>query len=339
MNYKEFMTNLINDNVSGVYLFDSKEEFLNDTIIEEVRSKISIIDFNLIEIKGSKDIETIKNSYETYPVMEDKKYIIWRNIDLSKNSIKEYDGILDGLIKDVKDFPPYATLLIFSDNSPFKGKFYKSIDKNGTIVRIDRLNQRELESFIGKRFVRSGKKIQRSLVTEIVERFSYINKQSELDLYEVVNTVDKIISNSSEEIVKREDVLNQSDQILNLNIFNITDAISSKNSREASKVYFQMVRSNEDLFMIYHMIIRQIRNLIGVKSLYLNGFNDSFIMKNIGIGSFELKKLKNFSRNFSLNELFDIHSRLFDMEYRQKSVDFNMRMEILLLINIITNNI
>ena len=78
MNYKEFMTNLINDNVSGVYLFDSKEEFLNDTIIEEVRSKISIIDFNLIEIKGSKDIETIKNSYETYPVMEDKKYIIWR---------------------------------------------------------------------------------------------------------------------------------------------------------------------------------------------------------------------------------------------------------------------
>ena len=62
-------------------------------------------------------------------------------------------------------------------------------------------------------------------------------------------------------------------------------------------------------------------------------------MKNIGIGSFELKKLKSFSKNFSLNELFDIHSRLFDMEYRQKSSDFNMEMEILLLINMITNNI
>ena len=339
MNYKEFMTNLINDKVSGVYLFDSKEEFLNDTIIEEVRSKISIVDFNLVEIKGSKDIETIKNSYETYPVMEDKKYIIWRNIDLSKNSIKEYDSILNGLIKDIKNFPSYANLLIFSDNSPFKGKFYKAIDKYGTIVKIDRLDQRELESFIGKRFIRNGKKIQRSLVTEIVERFSYINKQSDLDLYEVVNTVDKIIANSSEEIVKREDVSSQLDEILNLNIFNLTDAISKKNSLEASKVYLQILRSNEDPFMIYHMIIRQVRNLIGVKSLYINGFNDSFIMKNIGIGSFELKKLKSFSKNFSLNELFDIHSRLFDMEYRQKSSDFNMEMEILLLINMITNNI
>ncbi|WP_297281434.1 DNA polymerase III subunit delta [uncultured Anaerococcus sp.] len=336
MNYKEFMTDLINNKVSGIYLFDSKEEFLNDTIIEEAKSKVSIADFNLIEIKGSKDIEILKNSYETYPVMEDKKYIIWKNIDLSKNSIKEYESVLDDLSKDIKDFPDYAILLIFSDNPPFKGKFYKKIDKNGSIVNIDRLNQKELESFIGKRFVRNGKKIPKSLVKDIVQRFSYVNKDSEIDLYEVVNTVDKIIANSGDEIVKVEDVSNQLDEILNLNIFNLTDAISAKKSKQATEVYLQMLKANEDLFMIYHMIIRQIRNLIGVKSLYTNGFNDSFMMKNIGIGNFELKKLKNFSKNFSLNELFDIHSRLFDMEYRQKSVDFDMEIELILLINLIT---
>ena len=80
------------------------------------------------------------------------------------------------------------------------------------------------------------------------------------------------------------------------------------------------------------MVIRQIRNLIGVKSLYINGYNDSFMMKSLGIGSYELKKLKSFSRNFSLTELFDIHSRIFDMEYRQKSVDFDMELELLLLL-------
>jgi len=30
--------------------------------------------------------------------------------------------------------------------------------------------------------------------------------------------------------------------------------------------------------------------------------------------------------------LFDIHSRIFDMEYRQKSVDFDMELELLLLL-------
>lgn len=332
MNFKEFMNLLIDDKLKGVYLFDSKEEFLNDTIIEEVRNKVNVPDFNLVEIKGSKDVETIKNSYETYPVMEDKKYIIWRNIDLSKKSIKEYESTLNVLAEDFKEFPDFATLLIFSDNPPFKGKFYKAVNKTGTVVEINRLNQRELESFIGKRFVRNGKKIQKSLVTEIVNRFSYLSKDSEIDLYEIVNVVDKIIASSSDDIVKAKDVFDQLDEVLNINIFNLTDAMSSKNSKDSIDIYLKMARANEDLFMIYHMIIRQIRNLIGVKSLYLNGYNDTFMMKNLGIGSYELKKVKGFSRNFSLEELFDIHSRIFDMEYRQKSVDFDMELELLLLL-------
>ena len=332
MNFKEFMNLLIDDKLKGVYLFDSKEEFLNDTIIEEVKNKVSVPDFNFVEIKGSKDVETIKNSYETYPVMEDKKYIIWRNIDLAKNSIKEYEGTLNVLAEDFKEFPDFATLLIFSDNPPFKGKFYKAVNKVGTVVEISRLNQRELESFIGKRFVRNGKKIQKSLVTEIVNRFSYLSKDSEIDLYEIVNVVDKIIASSDDEIVKAQDVFDQLDEVLNINIFNLTDAMSSKNSRDTIDIYLKMVKSNEDLFMIFHMVIRQIRNLIGVKSLYLNGYNDSFMMKNLGIGAYELKKLKSFSRNFSLTELFDIHRRIFDMEYRQKSVDFDIEIELLLLL-------
>ncbi|MDU5535007.1 MAG: DNA polymerase III subunit delta [Anaerococcus sp.] len=332
MNFKEFMNLLIDDKLKGVYLFDSKEEFLNDTILEEVRNKVNIPDFNLVEIKGNTNIETIKNSYETYPVMDEKKYIIWRNIDISKKSIKEYENTLNILADDFKEFPEFALLLIFSDNPPFKGKFYKSVAKNGKIVEINRLNQKELESFIGKRFVRNGKKIQKSLVREIVSRFSYLSKDSEIDLYEIVNVVDKIIASSSNEIVNSQDVFDHLDEVLNINIFNLTDSMSSKNPKDTVETFLKMTRANEDIFMIYHMVIRQIRNLIGVKSLYINGYNDSFMMKSLGIGSYELKKLKSFSRNFSLTELFDIHSRIFDMEYRQKSVDFDMELELLLLL-------
>lgn len=332
MNFKEFMNLLIDDKLKGVYLFDSKEEFLNDTIIEEVRNKVNIPDFNLVEIKGNTNIETIKNSYETYPVMDEKKYIIWRNIDISKKSIKEYENTLNILADDFKEFPEFALLLIFSDNPPFKGKFYKSVATNGKIVEINRLNQKELESFIGKRFVRNGKKIQKSLVREIVSRFSYLSKDSEIDLYEIVNVVDKIIASSSNEIVNSQDVFDHLDEVLNINIFNLTDSMSSKNPKDTVETFLKMTRANEDIFMIYHMVIRQIRNLIGVKSLYINGYNDSFMMKSLGIGSYELKKLKSFSRNFSLTELFDIHSRIFDMEYRQKSVDFDMELELLLLL-------
>lgn len=335
MNYKEFMENLIEDKAKGIYLFDSKEDYLNTTIIDLAKKKVSFADFNLIELKGNVDVEAMKNAYETYPVMEDRKYIIWKDIDLSKNSLKEYEDLLTNLTGDIKKFPEYTTFLIFSDSSPFKGKFYKEVKKYGNIVTIDRLNKSELENFIGKRFVKAGKKIKKSMLAEIVQRFSYLDRDSDLDLFDIVNTVDKIIASSEDEIVKEKDVYDQLDQILNLNIFNLTDAISRKDLKLASTTYLNMVKRDEDLFMIFHMIIRQFRNIIGIKTLVINNKNDAYIMKSIGISPYELRKVRGFINNFTYEELFDIHSRLFDMEVRQKSTDFDMKMELLLLIQMI----
>lgn len=332
MKYIDFFKNFSGLKTSGIYLFDSKEEYLNTTIIEEAERLIKIKDFNLIKIKGETDFDTIKNSYETYPVMEDRKIIIWQNIDLSKDGVKNYKEILDKLGEDAKDFPPYASFLIFSDTKPFKGKFYKEIAKNGTIVEIDRLNNNELRSFIGRRFIKNNKKISNAYIDEIINRFSYLSYNSEIDLFEIVNSVDKIISNSNDEIIKKEDIDDQLDQVLNLNIFNLTDAIASKNIKEALKTLLLMEKSGEDLFMIYHMLIRQFRILTAVKSLTEANFNDSFIMKASQIGSFELRKAKANIRNYSLDELIDINERLMDMEIRSKSEAFDMKDELMKLI-------
>lgn len=54
MNYIEFMKKFLDKDISGVYLFDSEEEFLTDSIIEEAKNQVSIPDFNFIDLKGGR---------------------------------------------------------------------------------------------------------------------------------------------------------------------------------------------------------------------------------------------------------------------------------------------
>ena len=252
MNYKEFMTDLLKKNTRGIYLIDSKEEYLKETIIDQAKDMISFPDFNYIDIKGKKSLEEIKTAMDTYPIMEDKKVLIWRNIDLSKNSIKEYDDICKLLIDDAKNIPEFLTLIVIAEDNVFKGKFYKTIKEYGNIVEIDRLNNNELVSFIGKRFVKNKKKIKKSYINEIIDRFSYLNKNSQIDLYEVINTVDKIIANSDKIEVSIEDVHDQLDKILDLNIFNLTDALSVRDSKSAMNTYLYMAKDMDEIFKIFH---------------------------------------------------------------------------------------
>ncbi|MDO5047262.1 MAG: DNA polymerase III subunit delta [Anaerococcus sp.] len=330
MNYIEFMNNI--DKARGVYLIDSKEDFLSDTIIKASKDLVNIKDFNLTELRGEDDYEKIKTSLETYPVMEDLRVLILKDIDLSKKEIKNYSHILDRLIEDIKDIPSYSLFLIFSTKAPFKGKFYKKVKEYGHIVEIEKLNRKELMSFIGRRFLSSKKRISKALISDIIDRFSYLSKGSDLSLYDLVNTIDKIIANTDKEVIEKEDVEDQLRKILNLNIFNLTDALSSKDTKKALETYLYMKNDGEDIFMIYYMIIRQVRNLLGIKLLTDKGFNDSSIRKYLGLSPFELKKDRGFVRNFTSKELFTIHQRLYKMDLRQKSGDFDMDRELIILI-------
>ena len=332
MNYKEFMTELFNKNSKGIYLIDSKEEYLKETIIDQAKDLISFPDFNYIEIKGKKSLEDIKTAMDTYPIMEDKKVVIWRNIDLSKNNIKDYEEICNLIIDDIENLADFLTFIIISDGSAFKGKFYKAIKKGGNIVEIDRLNNNELVSFIGKRFVKNNKKIKKSYINEIIDRFSYLNKNSQIDLYEVVNTVDKIIANSDKSEVLLEDVHDQLDQVLDLNIFNLTDALSKRDTKTAMNTYLFMAKDIDEIFKIFYMLVRHIRNLIGIKILSKDSYNDSFMQKSLGISNFELRKDKSFIGNFTLDELFDLQDFLYTCDLKQKSEDFDMNLNMLIFI-------
>ena len=106
MNYKEFMTELFSKKSKGIYLIDSKEEYLKETIIDQAKDLISFPDFNYIEIKGKKSLEDIKTAIDTYPdvykrqvcmdVAEDMmKYMISFVLENCKDEIEFFNERVD----------------------------------------------------------------------------------------------------------------------------------------------------------------------------------------------------------------------------------------------------
>ncbi|MDO4661667.1 MAG: DNA polymerase III subunit delta [Tissierellia bacterium] len=331
MNYLEFMNALSKNDLTGVYLIECKEDYLKDNIIYNLKDILNLPDFNFTIFKGKIDYENLKTSIETFPVMDEKRYIVWEDIDLSKNRIKEYKAI-EEFEKSIKDVPSYTALFIFADDKIFKGSFYKKVKEYHNIVEIGKLNNSELRSFIGKRFVRNKKKISKKLIDEIIDRFSYLSKDSSISLYDVVNTIDKIISNSSDTIVKEEDVRDQLDKIVNLNIFNLTDALSERDITKAMKSYNLLISQNEDIYMIYHMILRHVRNLISIKATEIYRSNLNYCLKITKLSKFEYNKLLSYERNFTTKELIDIHTYIYNMDRNMKSTNFDMELNMQLLI-------
>ncbi|MCI5840016.1 MAG: DNA polymerase III subunit delta [Peptoniphilaceae bacterium] len=325
MNYIDVIEKLSEKNLSGIFLCEYEEAYLKDNIIDNIKKELTVPDFNFINFKNYINYEDLKTSIDTYPIIDEKKYIIWQNVDFSKNMINQYEDVLNPLMNDFKNFPNYSTLFIFTDKPIFKGKFYKSILKNQNIVNISKLNYKQLVNFIGKRFSKNNKKITLKLIDIIINSLAYFSDESNTDLYSVINSVDKIISNSHNEIVNIEDINSQLENITDANIFQLTDFLSQKNITDALSTFEFIYNQGEDLFKVFFMIVRHIRNLIGIKTLINYNFSDDYIRNLLKISNFELKKDKTYIKNFKLSELIKLYNTSFEIDISSKSLKFNMK--------------
>ena len=106
----------------------------------------------------------------------------------------------------------------------FLMKIYRQLDR--TKYQMDFCINVPNKCFYEDEIISLGGKIYR--IPSKSESFQLYKKK----LFEVVNSVDKIISNSTDELITKEDIDDQLDQVLNLNIFNLTDAIASKDLKK-----------------------------------------------------------------------------------------------------------
>lgn len=330
MNYKKIYRD---KDHSGAYLFYGKEKYLIENAVGYLINKYvkGTEAFNYTKFKGSEvKPEDIISACETYPVMNDKKLVLVRDVVdfLGENDLKDY---FYDFLDDLSDF----VILIFWDTGSLKKttKFYKFFKKKDRDMDFAKLSPADLNNFIKGYFIRKGKEIGPSELALFISESGYNSKNEDVSLLDLKTEMDKIAAHAKGKKILREDISSSITENIDTNIFKFLDSMMGRRSEEALKELHNLYKLGEPSLRIFTMIIRQVKNFLSYKILSNKNISQADIMNKMEVKKYEFGKIKSFEKNFTKEFLIDFYEELIrsDELFKTSSIDEKLIMETLII--------
>lgn len=321
MNYKKIYKD---ETHSGAYLFFGKEKYLMENAVGYLLNKYvkGSEAFNYTKFKGS-DVkpEDIISACETYPVMNDKKIVLVRDVCDFLANYELKDSFYEFLDK-LSDF----VILIFWDTGDIKKttKFYKYFKKNNRDIDFGKLSPVDANRFVKSYFLRKGKKINDREAALFIKESGYTSKNEDLVLLDLISEMDKIAAAAKSNHISESDIKSLITENIDTNIFAFLDAMMQRNSERALVEFHNLVKLGEEYPVIFYMIIRQVKNLLSYKILSEKNISQAEMMNKMGLSKFEFeRKIRVYERNFSKKFLTEFYDELIkaDEFFKTSSVD------------------
>lgn len=317
MDYIDLLNNLDSKKLKNINLIQVEDKNFLDLAVKSLKKDFigeEFLDFNFERLDFEKlTSDKYESCVETLPLMSDRRLVIIDNCDFNRDSLKKYEEILDVMQKSFDDFNTMTYLfLIYESEKLFKGKFVKSIDKNGDIYNFSRLDKRQFYRFIKKYFLSNKIKLDDKSTSLIADRLRYLDKDANRTLYDIENELSKLANNIKSNTPSYDEIEESIIDTFEEKIFGLLDYMSTKDATKALNAFHTM--KNEDVAMIYYMIIRQIRNMICVKDCVQKRIHPQTSQNYCGLKSFEYVKLERFISKYKMSDLLYLHHLCFESE-------------------------
>ena len=321
MNYKKIYKD---ETHSGAYLFFGKEKYLMENAVGYLINKYvkGTEVFNYTKFKGG-DVksEDIISACETYPVMNDKKLVLVKDVCDFLALYELKDSFYEFLDK-LSDF----VILIFWDTGDIKKttKFYKYFKKNNRDIDFGKLSPVDANRFVKSYFLRKGKKINDREAALFIKESGYTSKNEELVLLDLISEMDKIAAAAKDKVITEGDIRSLITENIDTNIFAFLDAMIERNSERALVEFHNLVKLGEEYPIIFYMIIRQVKNLLSYKILSEKNISQAEMMNKMGVSKYEFeRKIRVYERNFSKKFLTEFYDELIkaDEFFKTSSID------------------
>lgn len=307
MQYQSIINSIKNGMFAPVYLIYGDEEYLQEQLVNDIKSKIvngDLADFNINMIDGEKEsIIQVIDCANTLPVFSERRLVLINNPPYfqAKKKDKDVQTKSNGeqlLLKYLED-PLQSTCLVFwiKGGIDKRKKTVKLIDKKGKIVELNILKGNNLNTWIRNEVQSYGKEIENKAL-------EYIIINSDHSLRVLHNEIEKMVLYIGDETLITlsvcEKLLTKTSEA---NIFVLVDMMGSKKREEVLMELRNLLGKGEPPIKVLFMIARQFRLMLLAKDLQSRGYTEKQITSELSIHPFVTSKILRQSRNFSFMEL------------------------------------
>lgn len=321
----ELWKQLKRNEISPMYLLYGKEDFLiketKDLLVNQVLGEDDI-EFNLSNFDlAETPIEVALEDAETFPFMGERKLLFLHNPSFL-TAEKTKDKVEHNLAKletYMKEPAPYSVIVFVAPYEKLdeRKKLVKELKKRAILFEAKKLNESELKNWIRTRAEFNGVTIE-PVATETMLALVGTN------LFMLTGEVDKLalyVGRGS--IIDLQTVENLVARSLEQNIFTLVEKIVNRKIDEALRIYYDLVKLNEEPIKILAVITGQIRLIYQVKELAKRGYGQKQIASHLKVHPFRVKLAAGQAQKFGERELMDILSQLADADYKMKTGTMN----------------
>ncbi|WP_245350065.1 DNA polymerase III subunit delta [Cytobacillus eiseniae] len=309
----------------SLYLLYGPESFLiNETkqmLIHHVLNEEEI-DFNLSSYDLEETpIDVALEDAETLPFMGERRLIILQNpVFLTAAKTKEkVEHNVAKLEAYIKEPSPYATLVFTAPYEKLdeRKKITKELKRNAAVLEAKKLNEAELKGWIKERAAYNKVEITESAIDLLLtlagtNLFTLTSELDKLALY--VGQGERLDEKTVDMLVARS---------LEQNIFSLIDKIVQRQIEEALRIYYDLLKQNEEPIKILSIITGQFRLIYQVKELARRGYGQQQIAGHLKVHPFRIKLAAGQARQFSDEELANIMKQLANADYQMKTGGMN----------------
>ena len=320
--------------IAPIYLLYGTESFLiNETkqlllnhILNDEEKDFNFSAYDLEETP----IEVVVEDAETFPFFGEKKVIFLHNPSFltAERTKEKVDHNLPKFEAYLKEPAPYTVMVISAPYEKLdeRKKITKELKRNAVIVEAKKLSEYELKSWIRDRAKGNGLEFEAGALEQFLSLvgtnlFMITSELDKLGLYAAdekridVNLVEKLVSKSLEQ-----------------NIFTLIEKVVQRKLDEALRIYYDLLKQNEEPIKILALLAGQFRLIYQVKELARRGYGQQQIASYLKTHPFRVKLAAGQADKFTDEELTNLMSLLAEADYQMKTGGMNKSLLIEMLL-------